>query len=541
MENKVGGLLKGQDLIQREEARKQKARDAAKLYRANKKQKFIDEGKLDEFRQVKRIEMQKYRAGVQKRLLEAYSEVGNPRQVQQQQQQIQSQVNRIDEVLADADPQSKRQQLQPKLKGSKKVLKIKSLAEVKKMRKSTRAWMNKLEKGKLNYTKQDITDAKFLDTADRKKQVDNIDRLSRMVLGKELTADVKAIIDKVFRAQDLNKYEMKVLRGTNKAISQKSGLYFINLDKIEPFIKKVAERYTNLNSFKSNINSLVNLLARLPEKEFEDIYQFVSLSATEAAETEFEKKKTGVTSEEDKDKLFDFDDVEEKISTNLTEDISKRLNIHYIRALASVYGLQLPRRIKDYQYMVLDDTLPTNINTLPKTKNYLLVDKNKNPNTFVFNLFKTAKVYDQQVINITDKNLKLYLKNHIIHHKLQVNDYIFGSNNFRTPNSGLVNEVKKVFTKMFGGSITTRFIRSSAANKIWDTATSYDEIEESARLMGHDPLTSLSYRKNVADSRVNKEMKQKEKEREQNIAKNRASKVRTLAQIKEDAKGKQPV
>ena len=189
--------------------------------------------------------------------------------------------------------------------------------------------------------------------------------------------------------------------------------------------------------------------------------------------------------------------------------------------------------------MVLDDTLPTNIDTLPKNKNYLLVDQNKNPNTFVFNLFKTAKVYDQQVLNITDKNLKLYLKNHIIHHKLKVGDFIFGSNNFTTPNSGLVNEVKKVFTKMFGASITSRFIRSSAANKIWDQSTSYDEIEQAAIQMGHDPLTSLSYRKNVADSRVNREMKQKEKEKDLQIKQNRISKLRTERQVQQDARGKQ--
>ena len=181
MENKVGGLLGGQDLIKREQERKQKARENAKLYRARKKQKYIDDGKLDEYRELKRVEMQKYRAGVQKRLLEAYAETGdNPRQVQRQQKQIAPQVNRIDEVLKDAEPQSKRQKMQPKLKGSKKIIKIRSLEETKKMRKSTRAWLNKLPKGKLNYTAQEIKDAKFLNTEDRKKQVDNIDRLSRI-------------------------------------------------------------------------------------------------------------------------------------------------------------------------------------------------------------------------------------------------------------------------------------------------------------------------------------------------------------------------
>ena len=527
-ENKKGGVLTAQDLIQKSEERKERAREAAKLYRANRKKKFEEEGNIDEYRNLKRIEMAKYRAAVSKRLLEAYAEIGdNPQQIQKQQKQIISQVADIDEILEDPEAISKRQQQQPKLKSSSKgLVKLRDFNESQKMRRVTPLWYNDLPKT-IQRTAEDVKNAMTISKQPIRKQlIEQIDRLSRLVLGKALNSEVQGLIDKVLRAEPLNSYEMKVLRGTNKKISDKEGLWFINRNQIEPFIKKVAEKYPRFNTFKTVLNGLVNVLSRLPEKEWGNIYQYVSLHATEANEKSFADKKTGITSEEDEAKLFDFTEVGEKIKSNLNDDITKRLNKHWSRALAAVYGLQLPRRIQDYQFMKLDDTPVTSIDTLAADQNYLLVDQNKVPNTFVFKKYKTFKIYGTQVRNIIDKDLQRYLRNHIIHHKLKVGDYIFGSknNNFKTINTGFINDLKEVFTKMFGSQITSRFIRSAAANTLWDTAESYEEIEEKTKEMGHDVLTSLSYRKNVKNARINKQIKQEQKKKQQEIEKKRKEK-----------------
>ena len=530
-------MLQGKELIEREERKKARARENSKRYRANKKRKFEEDGKIDEYRMQKADAMRKYRALLQERLLNAYVEIGNPKQQAQRQQQIQPQINFIQDIVEDRQPQSKRQQQQSKLKGAKNPVKPFKEAQ-KKDRKTTRSWMSKLPKGKLNYTEEEIQKAKFLDEEARKKLIVIIDKIFRLILNKTLDPEVKKMIDKVYRGQNLTDSDMKILRGTNKPASEQAGLYFLTKDKIEGFVKKIRERYPNLNSFKAQLQPITNILSRLPVKEWDDIYQYVSLTATEASEEVLKEKKSGITSEEDARKIFDFSTVEDVMKTKLTKDITPRLNVHYIRALAAVYGLQLPRRIKDYEYMVLDDTPITSINTLSKDKNYLLIDSNKNPQTFVFNVYKTQKQFQQQVINISSDNLKRYLKNHIIHSKLRVGNYIFGSHNFNSRNTGLGKDLSTVFTLMYGAAISSRFIRSSAANDIWDKATSIDEIERAATEMAHDPMTNLSYRKNVGSMRVQKELKEKEKEKEKDMERRKRERENTQQGISSNKQGK---
>jgi hypothetical protein len=172
----------------------------------------------------------------------------------------------------------------------------------------------------------------------------------------------------------------------------------------------------------------------------------------------------------------------------LLENIDKLSNIND-KLIYAINVLIPPRRLENRLIRITDET---NTDKLRDTDNYLIV---KGQWKLVYNEYKTAKTFKQQIINVPD-DLKQILEMYIVTKHLNIGDYLFhllrdkreliAQPNFST-------KISNVFRKIYGVEISNRFLRYSKAT---DTATlSKKEHKQLATDMGHSISQSLSYRK----------------------------------------------
>lgn len=147
-----------------------------------------------------------------------------------------------------------------------------------------------------------------------------------------------------------------------------------------------------------------------------------------------------------------FNELKSKIPKkfNTKKDYDNLLN--YV--LLSLYYLQAPRRNNDYALMKISN------DTSDKKFNYLDM-KNKK---FIFNNYKTAKTYNEMIVDINDdlyKVLKLYMSNHPNKNKLKNKNYNF---HLLVDSSGepydKSNQITKLLNKIFNGKVGVSMLRN---------------------------------------------------------------------------------
>jgi hypothetical protein len=141
--------------------------------------------------------------------------------------------------------------------------------------------------------------------------------------------------------------------------------------------------------------------------------------------------------------------------------------------LGGVSGLK-PRRSLDY--------------ALLKIRNFdINKDNYYKSGKFVFNIYKTAKVYGKQEIELP-KQLNTIIKKWI---KINKTDYMLYSSNGNPLSS---SQITKMLNKIFDGkSISTDLLRHIYLTNLYKDVPALEELENTASEMGHTFATSLTY------------------------------------------------
>ena len=162
----------------------------------------------------------------------------------------------------------------------------------------------------------------------------------------------------------------------------------------------------------------------------------------------------------------------------------------------SLYTFSQPRRNQDYMDMFVSILKKLKPEELSKDKNYLTVEKI--PTKFIFNKYKTAKKYGQQIIDISpelSEVLAMYLKHHPLlkGNKSKTVECKFLVNSDGTPFTAL-NAITRILNKIFGKKIGSSMLRHIyISDKFGDE---FKEMSETAANMGH----SVSEQRNYAKS-----------------------------------------
>jgi len=140
---------------------------------------------------------------------------------------------------------------------------------------------------------------------------------------------------------------------------------------------------------------------------------------------------------------------------------------------AGVAGLA-PRRSLDYSLLKI-----RNYDT--KTDNYYKGGK------IVFNVYKTAKVYGMQTIEVP-KQLNTVIKKWI---KLNTTDYMLFSSNGNPLSS---SQITKMLNKIFDNrNVSTDMLRHIYLTDMYKDVPALKQLEQTNREMGHSLATSLTY------------------------------------------------
>jgi hypothetical protein len=132
-----------------------------------------------------------------------------------------------------------------------------------------------------------------------------------------------------------------------------------------------------------------------------------------------------------------------------------------------------PRRSQDYSELKI-----RNYDT--KKDNYYESGK------FYFNVYKTAKSYGEQVIQVP-KELDVILKKWI---KMNTNDYMLYSTNGNKLSSP---QISRILNKVFDKNVSTSMLRHIYLTNIYKDLPALEKMEELSSQMGHSLLQGLEY------------------------------------------------
>jgi len=261
-------------------------------------------------------------------------------------------------------------------------------------------------------------------------------------------------------------------------------------DAIEDIVKDYAD-----NTIKLIYSSIVSVLSLFKEKPaYKKVYNFYYEKMMGKAK---EMKDAGAESsdktEKQKENWISWEEVKEKGDAlgsavagfgkkrTITEQEFETL-LHY--TILALYTETQPRRNQDYLDMMVVKSMPKNAD-----HNYLVITKGK-PSKFIFNVYKTAKKYGQQTLDIPPtlaEILKLYLK--------------FHPQKKETPHNFLVsydgspiiaqNAITRVLNKVFGKKVGSSMLRHIFLSTKYDIK----EMEKDASAMGHSIEEQKKYMK----------------------------------------------
>lgn len=157
-----------------------------------------------------------------------------------------------------------------------------------------------------------------------------------------------------------------------------------------------------------------------------------------------------IITENENNNWISMDDIRE-IYKELTLKKNKSLDDNRNHLILSLYHLIPPRRNKDYQFMRI---AKKGIKGLPNEFNYFDMKERK----FIFNNYKTARTYQQQIDDIPDDLFDIII-NYIKKHKLKNNDFLI--NNMSNHEEPLrdVNSITRILNNIFNKKIGVSMLR----------------------------------------------------------------------------------
>jgi hypothetical protein len=163
------------------------------------------------------------------------------------------------------------------------------------------------------------------------------------------------------------------------------------------------------------------------------------------------------------------------------ENIPKPTGFKVSDAIIGLYTMIPPRRLEDYSFMTYVQTRPSQLNP---NLNYFVSSEKK----FIFQLYKTAKTYGKQEIDVPNPLCDLlleYISTNRIADNSPLLKYREGSNGYSK--GALLYKMKQIFGCGCDG------LRHSYITYLYRTAKNLFNIEEVSRIMAHDVHTHLNY------------------------------------------------
>jgi hypothetical protein len=293
-------------------------------------------------------------------------------------------------------------------------------------------------------------------------------------------------------SNDIRSYNTNLKESSVRQYTHRITHFIKNFNDID--LANPQELLNNINSAYQNLNTRKGLIAPLAK-----------LSQNKMLLEEVQNLTAIIRAENEQNKTSD----KEKIAWLSKAEINRIINSHvkkikefensqnptpYQRRLVKKFVLFLlycgkfmpPRRITDYSLLLWDYDGTTDYN-------YIYINGNK----FVFNKYKTAATYGQQIINIPKQIMK-YIN---LHRKLNYADskskFMFSSTEY--PLAAV--SINSFLSDIVGKQTNSNIFRKIYISELFKSHKSLKEIKEATTLMGTSSSVALeSYNKIDADS-----------------------------------------
>jgi integrase len=288
---------------------------------------------------------------------------------------------------------------------------------------------------------------------------------------------------------------------TNKLAQGSADLYITKLKKLNgnkvfnsfAFLKNTKDitelinTYENDNTKKSYIASIVSVLNYADMKQYKGVNMYYK-DLLAQAKKDFEMKPKNEKTEKQEANWLDWDEIKAKweelhkmVTEMPPEEVEgsiKSRKIYQAYILLSLYVKSAPRRNQDYFLMRLDAD-----NNMMKDFNYYRPNKKQ----FVFNVYKTAKTYNQDIMDVNETLQKILVK-YIKDFRLEDEEFLlYPDDKERKSSSIITKDLNRIFGKNVGSSMLRHaYITSELGPKI-------KELKEVAKDMGHSTDMQSDY------------------------------------------------
>lgn len=237
-------------------------------------------------------------------------------------------------------------------------------------------------------------------------------------------------------------------------------------------IEKIETTGLSLNTKTSYLTAIVAVLSTFPK--YSKVYKVYQSKMIENANKIKEAYSKNEKTDKQKESCIELSEVI-KIRDELDKD-----SIEYL--LLSLYTMCAPRRNKDYAEMVIVFDEPAELN---KEKNYYVASDQQ----FIFNIYKTAKQYGSQKIDVPPELVDV-LDKWILNHPLNEQEE-FPLLVIKGKRINSVNGITRILNNVFDKNIGSSALRHIFLNdKFGD---SLEERKKIANQMAHSVSTQQQY------------------------------------------------
>ena len=324
----------------------------------------------------------------------------------------------------------------------------------------------------------------------------NINTILQRILKRKLNDIEIQLITKIYNAEDLTKNEIETLFSQdNLSIFRKA-----NIQKV---IDELYKAGLKENSIKTKLRPIQNIMARIEQDEYDDVFQLLANITSNVNIKYIEKR--------DENKVEDKDVEKARALSTWSLDKNKIKNQKELindsgldteeKAIASLYYLMPPRRLEYATMTISDETDESVLKTA--SENYLILKDNK-PHQFVFGNYKTnekgglvkKELFGTQIFNVNN-DVKPYLTKHIKDNKISIGDNLFRDDT----EAKLGIKLEAINFKIFNiKGIGVILLRQAGATYNQHTAKRNTTIKkEFAKMMAHDYTTNTQYAKILTD------------------------------------------
>ena len=324
----------------------------------------------------------------------------------------------------------------------------------------------------------------------------NINTLLQRVIQRKLNDVEIQLITKIYNAEDLTKNEIETL-------FSKDNLSIFKKESIQTVIDELYKSGLKENSIKTKLRPIQNIMARIEENEYDDVYQILANITSNVNNKYIAKRDENQVEAKDIDKARALSTW--SLDKNKIKDQKELINDSGLdaeeKAIASLYYLMPPRRLEYATMKISDETDESVLENA--SENYLIL-KNDKPDKFVFGNFKTNEkgglvkktLFGTQIYNVNN-DVKQYLTKHIKENKLSIGDNLFKDNT----EAKLGVKLESINFKIFHiKGIGVIMIRQAGATYNQNTPRRSNKLKKDfATQMAHDLSTNTQYAKILED------------------------------------------